>query len=758
MVSELSKSDRKALLEEARDRFDYVCENDSTNRKWQREDTRFVYEPGAQWSKEIRDERKRIGDTDPCLEFNQLKQFVNQVINDQRQNRPGIRVHPADGEASEEVAEVKQGLVRAIEYDSQAEAVYDAGYQHSVVGGRGYWRVLTEYESGKSFDQKLVIKRIPDPLSVYPDIDFQMPDASDMNFCFVIEALDMSDFKRKYPKAKPSSWNKEGDYARWFDGKDKVIVADYYRRVAVDRALVMLPDGTTMWEDELPEELKNAKLPKRPSEDYRVEWYTIAGGNEVLERHEWLGTLIPVVMDMGDEVVVEGKRMFQGLIRQARDPQSFFNFAMSQQALHLAIQPRAPWIMAEGQAEGYETLFRDSNRVSHGYLYYKPVTVDGQLAPPPQRQQPSMPDAGWANMSQQLTGLLRSTIGMYQNNLGMQGQETSGKAIMAREQQGDNATFHYADNHARAIALTGRIIVELIPHYYDTQRTVHIIGEDDVRKLVTLNEQKIGADPTAPPMLLNDVTAGKYAVTVSSGPTYATKRQEGADLLMKIVQAVPDTMKVAGDLVVKAQEIPDADILAERFKLLLPPQIQQSIAQDEQDGEIVVPPAIRSQMAQMQVALQQCQQQLQQAMQQNAELQDDNRTTILKAAMDNATKILIDLNQPQQVDPMTGMPMASRPDAGAMMAELPNVMSQVVAAGQGLASSMGGVPSMGPAPLISPQQRPNPLDALPQMMEQVLQMGQQLAAAFAAPRTVTLQTDAMGNPIGAVSAPAETIQ
>lgn len=623
MVPKLTKKEKDALLKEARDRRADVLERDAENRKWQREDTKFVYEPGGQWANAFKDRRKgeQGAADDPCLEFNQLKQFVNQVVNDQRQSRPGIRVHPADSQATDDTAETIQGLARAIEYDSQAEAVYDGGYQGSVVGGRGFWRIVSEYEDAKSFNQKLVIKRVPDPLSVVPDIDFQAPDASDMNFCFVDEALTKDEFERKWPKARIASWNAGDEFDEWFDDK-KIIVSDYYRRICVKRDVVMLPDGTSVWADELPEGMSAEGLPVRESEDYRIEWYKLGGGQDVLEVYDWPGSIIPVVMDMGDEIVVDGKRMFQGLIRMARDAQSLFNFAMTAQAIHLASAPRAPYIMAEGQAEGYEALWRDANKKNFAYLYYKPQMVDGALAPPPQRNPPSMPDAGLMNASQQATQLIRSTIGMYENSLGLHGQETSGRAIVAREKQGDNATFHYADNHARAIALTGRIIVELIPHYYDTQRTAYIVGQDDERQEAELNVP----DPLTGEVVKNNLTSGKYTVTVSSGPTYATKRQESADMLMQLVQAVPDVMKVAGDLVIKAQDLPDAEVLSERFKMLLPPQIQQAeqARAAKQNPQIAM---LTQTVQQLQGQLQQVQQQAQQAVgqlqQENAQLKAD---------------------------------------------------------------------------------------------------------------------------------------
>lgn len=631
MVPDLSAKEKDKLLQEARDRFAYVNEQDKENRDAQQKDTRFVYVPGAQWADDIRKSRKALSD-DPCLEFNQLKQFVNQVVNDQRQSRPGIRVHPADGEASEKVAEVLQGLIRGIEYDSNAEAVYDSGYQHCVVGGRGYWRIVSEYEDPRSFNQKLVIKRIADPLSVFCDPDHQNPDGSDKNYAFIVEALTKDEFKERYPDAESTGWQATDANRYWYVG-EKIIVADYYRRICTKRQLVALSDGTTLWKDELPEVLPDGLtvVDERPTDDYSIEWYVLAGGDQVLEQHEWPGSIVPVVCAMGDEIMVDGKRLYQGLIRQAHDAQSLFNFSMTAQAIHLALTPRAPYIMAAGQDEGYENIWKNANRVNYGYLLYNPKELNGNLLPPPQRQAPSMPDAGWINASDQSVRLIRSTIGMYENSLGLHGQETSGRAILAREKQGDNATFHYADNHARAIALTGRIILEAIPTYYDAQRLVHLVGEDDTRHMETVNQPQPDPMNPAESVIINDLTKGKYSVTVSAGPSYATKRQEAADLLMQMVQAVPQVLSVAGDIVVKNQDLPDADVLADRMKYIQPPALQQALAAEQagKDPKLAQAQAqLQQVMQQAQQAVQQLQAKVQQLGQENAQLKADKSAQI----------------------------------------------------------------------------------------------------------------------------------
>lgn len=624
-TAEVEIDDGEEVVKEARERFEHADSVDRDNRAEARRDTLFVYVPGKQWPDEIKSQR--VAWKEPCLEFNQLKQFVHQVVNDQRQNRPGIRVHPAGGQASEEVAEVIQDLIRGIEYESKAEAAYDNGFTGAVVGGRGYWRVVSEYTGPTDFTQRLCIKPIADAAAVYLDLEYQEPDGSDRGWAFVVERMTREEFKRQWPGQDPASWQDVD--SRWVDGEDYVYVADYYRRVCTTRKLVQMSDGAKGWKDELPKALPAgvAIVAERDADSYSVEWYKVCGGPKPLAKYEWPGTIIPIICVPGDETIVDGKRVFQGLIRQARDSQTMFNFGMTQQAVHLALTPRAPWLAAEGQITGYENIWKDANVKNFSVLPYKPTSIDGHPVPPPQRTAPSMPDAGWINWSMQMTGLIKSTIGMYQNSLGERSDEKSGRAIIAREKQGDNATFHYFDNLSRAIALTGRVIVEVLPTFYDTQRIVHTIGKDDTRKTVTINEPVMGVDGALEAIKRNDITVGEYSVTVEAGPGYATKRQETAESLMSFVQAFPPAGQVAGDLIAKAMDWPDKDVIAERLKLALPPAIQQAEAAKEENGGKPLPPAVAMKMAQLSGRLQEAEQVMQQ---QHQELQQAQSGTAEK--------------------------------------------------------------------------------------------------------------------------------
>lgn len=564
------------ILEEACERFEQIISDDQENRDNYKSDLNFVYSPGSQWPQDVRSQRKLNGDT-TCLEFNQLKPFTSQVVNDQLQERPGIRVHAAGGDASEDVAEIEQGMIRAIEYESKADDVYKNAFKLAVVGGRGWCRVVSEYESNEGFNQRLAIKPIQDSNTVYASNDYQMPDGSDRPYLFVTETLSKVDFTAKYPKAEAVSWD---SVPVGWGSKDDLVIADYYRRVCTKRTYVQMTDGAMGWEDEMPPKEawpEGVSIKReREVEVWSVKWLTIAGGEQILEEHDWPGTIIPVVCCAGEDIILEGKRVFQGLIRHARDAQAALNYGMTMQAMQLALAPRAPWVMAEGQNEGYEQLWRDANTKNFSTLIYKPTTIDGVAVPPPQRTQPAMISEGFDRWCQMMLSMIKSTIGIYENSLGQKSQETSRVAIVAKEKQGDTATYNYVNNWHMMIDLIGRICVEVMPTFYDTERIVSIIGIDDIKEMVTINQSTPNPDNPLQAIKNNDITKGKYAVTVEEGPSFATKREETAERLSEMVRAYPPLMQIAGDLVMKAQQIPDADAFVERLHLSLPPAILQA--------------------------------------------------------------------------------------------------------------------------------------------------------------------------------------
>jgi Phage P22-like portal protein len=734
----------EAILKEARERFEYHDSVDNENRRAAREDTEFVWIRGKQWPDQIRNERDAADR--PWLEINQLPQFISQVVNDQRQGRPGINIAPASGDASEKVAEILQGMIRHIEYESNAEAAYDSAFAHAVTGGRGYWRVCSEYEGAKSFDQCLTVKRIPDPQSVRIDPDYQDPDAGDICWAFVTETVQKDEFHKRWPKADAVSFDYAGDsdIALWYDGADKIVIADYYRKVETKRKLVVMNDGAVGWKDELPKVLPPGVeiVRERDADDCKVEWFKIAGGEQILEQYEWPGKFIPVVMCVGDEIMVDGKRLFQGLIRRARDVQTMYNFWQTAATELIALAPRSPWVAAHGQLEGFENDWQASNRRNIAVLEYNPITAAGTVMAAPQRTQFAGIPTGIVEQANQCKQDLRATIGIYDPSLGNRSNETSGRAILAREKQGDTATFHFVDNLTRAIALTGRIMVDLIPHYYDTERVVGMIDVEDEAKMVKVNERVPAPFDLAQAIVLNDLSVGRFAVTVEAGPSYATKRQESADSMMQFIQAYPPAAAIAGDLIAKNMDWPGSEQIANRLKLLLPPPIQQAEAEGQEQP---IPPQAQAQMQQMGAQLQQAQQMLQELGQENQQLKS--------GAAEKAQTAQMQIEQKAQ-EAQANLELEEQ-HALAKIASDEKIAAAQIASKERIAKLNQETELVIASAKITQDSALNEQQKqVPELAQAIALMAQQMGAVVdsaMAPRHSQLVLDDLGNPLGTVS-------
>lgn len=598
------KSSSKKILEIARKRFDLAQEAEIEQRRLSLDDLKF--RGGEQWPEAVK--RERDSDARPCLTINRLPQFIRQITNDQRQNRPSIRVSPVDDNADKDTAKVLQGLIRHIEYDSNADQAFDNAFENAATYGFGFFRVITEYTNPMSFDQDIKIKRIQNPFTVYLDPTFQEADGSDANYAFIFEDMAMEDFKDAYPNSETASlsdWASIGDSAPDWLSKDAVRVAEYFYKEFEDVEIALI-------ESEMagPQAVEVSKLPEGFPEDQilsrrttkicKVKWAKITA-NEILEEKEWAGRWIPIIPVFGDEVNIDGKKIYEGVIRHAKDPQRMFNYWKSAETEAIALAPRTPFIGAEGQFEGHEGKWANANRRNFAFLEYKPVTLDNNTpAPPPQRNS-FEPAVGAITQAAMLASEdLKATTGIYDAALGNRSNETSGIAITARTSQAQTSNFHYIDNLSRALKHTGRILVDLIPKVYDTERTVRIIGEEEKEEIVKINTvfEKDGEKKNI------YFSHGKYDVTVATGPSFATKRQEAVESMIALTQQAPQIGQYAIDLLVKNMDWHGSEEIAERLKKTIPPELL------DEKGEGKIPPQVKAQMTQMNQMIEQLTQQL----------------------------------------------------------------------------------------------------------------------------------------------------
>lgn len=594
-----NKKDDK--LTQYRDRFEVAKSALSENHDMGLEDLRFA-KLGEQWPEKIRNQREADGR--PVLTINKMQTFIRQVVNDARQNKPAIKVKAVDSAADTKTAQVLDGLIRNIEYTSHADISYDTAVECAVTNGFGYIRVGIDYAYEDAFDMDINIDRVINPFAIYPDPNATCADGSSWNECFVVDRLSKSAFKAKYPDAEvidfdDDKWAQaDGD---WLND-DGVLVAEFWQRKEEDQEIVLTSDGRVFSKEDLmtDEDLLTAMeagviqvVDERVTKAYKVT-QTIMTGAEVIETNDWAGKYIPIVPVYGDEFSVEGKRYFRSLVNPAKDAQRQFNYWRTTATELVALAPRAPYIGPTGAFDTDADNWQTAHKENHAYLEY-----DGDQ--PPIRQPMDSGAAGGA-LQEALNASddIKSTIGMYDASLGARSNETSGKAIMARQREGDVATFHFTDNLTRAIRQVGRIVVDLIPSVYDKPRMLRVLGEDGQEHLQEVNKGQevphIGRDGKPEQddngqviLAMHDLTVGKYDVAVEAGPSFTTRREEAATQMTEMIRSFPQAAPVLGAPLARNMDWPQADEIAEKLAKLdptnenkLPPEVQKAMEEGKQ--------------------------------------------------------------------------------------------------------------------------------------------------------------------------------
>ena len=593
-TNERSSSGEDSFIKTVRRNYERAIDFERENREEALDDLRF--RAGEQWAEEVK--RDRLEQRRPILTINRIPQYTRQVTGDIRLNKPSIKVRPVDDGADKDTAELFTGLIRNIEQQSMASSVYTTGADNAATCGQGAWRIVTEYADDDAFEQDIRIKRIRNPFAVVWDPDSQEPTREDAKYCFVLQPYQMEDFKQRWPNAsltdfetdQPEDWVND-----WRDG-EQIIVAEYWCKKSVKKRLAALPDGRVLDVTDLPElevaqmqQLQDALAAERgePSapirfrdvDTVRIEQHFVNGAEVLEEPYIWPGRYIPVVPCLGEEVNVADRVIRHGLVRFLKDPQRLYNYDRSAAVETISLAPKAPFVASIKQVKGFEDVWDTANTENHSYLPYNPDSAAGG---PPQRQPAAQVPAALVQDATIAAEDMSAVTGIYPASLGQQSNETSGKAILARERQGDIGTFVYIDNLAIAIAYTGKQLVDLIPRIYDSERVIRILGEDDSEDLVTVNQ----FDPISGKML-NDLTIGKYDVAVQTGPSFSTKRQEAADSILQFMQTMPQAAQIVMHKLVKNLDWPGADDIAETFRKMA---VAQGIEEpDEEKGD--QPPA-----------------------------------------------------------------------------------------------------------------------------------------------------------------------
>lgn len=594
-------SDDEKIIVEAQKRFKACQEWESKARLNFEYDYKFAHGDSVnmyQWDNWVIGDR--LSNDRPCLTINKTKQHNLQIVNDGKQNKPGVNIRPVGDTASFEAAQIYMEVCRHIEYISNAENIYDNALEFAVNGGWGYWRITTDYIDDRSFDQEIFIRRIKDPRSVYLDPDINEIDGSDARYGFIFTDKPKDLYDVEYPNDQDIIGGPifNNNYEGWYT-KDHVRVAEYFRKIEKKDKYIwfVLPETGEEIEGFASELGKEAvdmfNSIKQSNGEYRerkvvrndIEWFKIAG-NAIIDRGKWLGKYIPIVRVLGEETIIDGIMDRVSHTRSMLDPQRIYNINSSANVEFGALQAKTPITASADSVEGYEEYYRTANVSNHAWLPYNAYDEEGRALPAPQRMQPPQPGTAYVQQMQIAQNEMMMVTGQYQSQMGENENAKSGVAINARQRQGDRATYHFIDGLAIANRYTGKILIDLIPKIYDTKRIMRIESKDGsiinltidpdaeqaFQKLLPEGEQLSDSNESIINIIFNP-NVGKYAVQSDVGPSYATRRQEAFNALTQIAAQNKDFMNVAGDVLWKVADFPEAQVLASRWRRIIPPNI-----------------------------------------------------------------------------------------------------------------------------------------------------------------------------------------
>lgn len=582
----------KDLLVRGRRRARIMMEADKDNRSLAIEDMRFLRVPGSQWDETTKKER---GADRPMYEFNKLNVTAKRIINDMRANRPMGKVRAAE-DGDTKTAEVFEGLIRNIVANADFDTVTDYAAEYQVGAGMGAWRLTVDYVEG-TFDQVIDIDPLLNPLCLYCDPaakDLLKRDADDW---WYTDKISKDSFKRRWPNAEPVNLDDtEFDDDDDWDDDEKVRIGEYWYKEPYDRELLLLSDGTTTPDlDDDGNEITPPKgvtvLKRRTERCYKI-MMCILSGKAILEGPtRWAGSMHPWVMVFGEYVVIDGRTYWNGITRAGKDPQRAYNYTGTSITETIALAPQdKPW-MTPTQIAGLENQLAEAHKKNFPFNLYNADPAVNNGGPPTRQGGPQVP-AALIQALQIASDDIKAVTGIFDASLGAQGNETSGRAINARQREGTITTYNYPDNMGKGVKRTWELLVDLIPKVMDTAQTVRVLGVDGAVKYEEIN----GKDPnTGKP--INDLSKGRFDTAITVGPSFATLRQEAAEAYTEIASRDPNTMAAAGDLVFKAMDLPYAQEIAERYQALLPPPIQEMIQKGKN-----LPPEVSSAMAQVKQA------------------------------------------------------------------------------------------------------------------------------------------------------------
>ena len=547
------------------------------------EDKKFVTIKGAQWEGDAIAKRKAQGK--PTLEINISRAYVQQQINTMRQNRPQAKVVPVDSGADPEVAKVLEGLIKDVEESSNFEDALDTAAANQVHAAVGFYRIVTDYINEKSFNQEPRFKPVENPQAVLIDPLSKALDGSDMAKALVCEWVDKDQVIKEHGKDAVDDFETDAD-SDWSNYTDKTVcIAEYFYKEQIADTLLLLKDGTIEFKSVLLEQVSEDELEQmieteRSTSRTEIKWAKVSG-TKVLEKGVFPGQYIPIFPVYGEVTWVENKRHIFSLVHFAKDPQRLFNYWKSTEAHILQKNQDEMTIVDDRGIAGFDEW---RNPSSAAYLRFKATDDSGNVIPYPTKIGAAAPPVGILNASESAKALIPDILNMHAPQMGQDVNQQSGVAIGLLQRQSDTAQFHFQDNINKTIRHSARVLIGLFPILYDTEMVRRIIGADGESELVKLNAQPENQDEQSKAIngVLNDMSLGRFDIRMDTGPSFNTQREQSFTLMMQLVQSNPSLFNIVADLIIMNSPLLNSKEIAERVKMLVPPQ---ALGKDKIDPE-----------------------------------------------------------------------------------------------------------------------------------------------------------------------------
>ena len=598
-----NSEEQNEIVKEALERFETASDGWSDIYEQSVADVSFIDDDEGQWEDSVRESRHNR----PCLTFDKLSASVDRVVGGQMAQMPSVKVRAAE-EGDEDIAEVYQGLIRQI--DQRGIQAFKTAFKFAVKSGWGCLLVDHDYIDDVSLDQDIILREIKNPFSVLLDPIIQAQHVQEARFGFMFEDMERKEFERLDPEAESypgeSDFTTTGNMDSWVS-EDFVRVADYFRIVNEERTLVQLSDGRVLDLEEVQpvrDELnlqgitlgKTRKVQKRKLERFKI------SGMEILEEVECVGRLIPLVPMFGKTSNINGKYITRGIVRKAKDAQRLYNYSRSVAVEVTALTPKQPYFVTPAMIKGHESKWKNMMVSNDPVLQFN--FDQGQK---PYRESPAQGSPGLLQDAQFAAEDIKATTGIFDANIGQQGQETSGIAIGRRQFQGEMSNFEYQDQLIDSMELAGRIMIDMIPAVYDTERTIRIIGEDEREETVQVNKTLMDAQ-TGTFVKTMDLNVGNYDIKIASGPSFTTRKQETAEQLSSMIAQNPAMSQLVGDILFQNLDLVGGD---EAIKRLRSAGVKAGIIEPNQEEAVALQSQIQAskqleqQAAQLELALKQ---------------------------------------------------------------------------------------------------------------------------------------------------------